>query len=99
MKSDKQCQREKLDSLDRIEFELTDQDTLILEQVQRAPGTAVPQSQRSLLRKLLQEVQDQDLGYSLPGVDSDDPDSLRPEIRSALAKVLWEKRRLRKSLG
>jgi hypothetical protein len=62
-----QRERGKLDSLDRIEFELTEQDTLIQEQVQRSPHTTVPESQRSLVRKLLEEVQNLDLGYSLLG--------------------------------
>ena len=90
--------REELHKLDRLEFELTEQDTLVLEQVKRSPDSAVPASQRDLLRKLFQEVEDLRLGYSLPTVDSDDPDSLRPEIRSARAKVVWEKKRINSQL-
>jgi serine/threonine protein kinase len=94
MESDERKQRAALDKLERVEFELTEQDTLILEQVKRSPNSAVPASQRALLRKLFREVEALDLGYTLPSVDSDDPDSLRPEIRSARAKVVWEKKRL-----
>src|ERR1700733_13363309 len=94
MDADEQRLREQLHNLERLEFELTEQDTLVLEQVQRSRDTAVPASQRDLLRKLFQEVEDLRLGYSLPTVDSDDPDSLRPEIRSARAKVVWEKKRI-----
>jgi hypothetical protein len=83
MDADEQRLREQLHSLERLEFELTEQDTLVLDQVKRAPDTAVSASQRDLLRKLFQEVEDLRLGYSLPTVDSDDPDSLRPEILSA----------------
>jgi hypothetical protein len=90
---------EYLDKLDRIEFELTEQDTLIQEQMKRSPNTAVHQSQRDLLQGLFREVQDLKLAYSLPSVDSDDPDSLRPEIRSARAKVVWEKKRIQQHLG
>lgn len=56
MTSDKQREREKLDDLDRIQFELTEQDTLILEQQKRSPYAAVPESQRALVRRLLEEV-------------------------------------------
>jgi hypothetical protein len=90
---------EYLDKLDRIEFELTEQDTLIQEQMKRSPNTAVHQSQRDLLQGLFREVQDLKLAYSLPSVDSDDPDSLRPEIRSARAKVVWKKKRIQQRLG
>jgi hypothetical protein len=94
MDADEQRLREQLHSLERLEFELTEQDTLVLDQVKRAPDTAVSASQRDLLRKLFQEVEDLRLGYSLPTVDSDDPDSLRPEILSARAKVIWEKKQI-----
>jgi predicted nucleotide-binding protein len=99
MEPDERRQREKLDNLDRIEFELTEQDTLIHEQMKRSLNSAVPPSQRALLRNLFREVQDLQLGYSFPAVDSDDPDDLRPEIRSAYAKVVWEKKRLNRALG
>ncbi len=98
MESSEQRLREELHKLERLEFELTEQDTLVLEQVRRSPDSAVPSSQRDLLRKLFQEVEDLRLGYSLPTVDSDDPDSLRPEIRSARAKVVWEKKRINSQL-
>lgn len=90
---------ERLHNLERIEFELTEQDTLILEQMQRSPASAVSQSQRDLLRRLFQEVHDLGLGYALPMVDSDNPDSLRPEIRSARAKIVWERQRIQQCLG
>jgi len=56
----------------------------------------VSPSHRKLLWHLFLEVQDLQLGYSLPAI-SFDPDSIRPEIRSARAKVVWEKRRIQES--
>ena len=91
--------RAQLHALDRLEFELTEQDTLIIEQVKRSPDNGVPDSQRDLLWKLFQEVVDLGIGYSLPTVISDNPDSLRPEIRSARSKVIWEKKRINAVLG
>jgi len=99
MESGEQRLHAELHKLERLEFELTEQDTLVLEQVRRSPDSAVPASQRDLLRKLFQEVEDLGLGYSLPTVDSDDPDSLRPEIRSARAKVVWEIKQIKSQLG
>jgi len=89
---------ERLHNLERIEFELGEQDTLILEQMQRSPASAVSQSHRDLLWRLFREVCDLGLGYALPTVDSDNPDSLRPEIRSARAKVVWERQRIQQCL-
>jgi hypothetical protein len=98
MESSEERLRAELHKLERLEFELTEQDTLVLEQVKRFPDNAVHASQRDLLRKLVQEVEALSLGYSLPTVDSDDPDSLRPEIRSARAKVIWEIRQIKSQL-
>ncbi len=99
MDSEERRLRDQLHALDRLEFELTEQDTLIIEQVKRSPDNGVPESQRDLLWKLFQEVVDLGIGYSLPTVISDNPDSLRPEIRSARSKVIWDKKRINAVLG
>jgi len=71
MDSEERRLRDQLHALDRLEFELTEQDTLIIEQVKRSPDNGVPESQRDLLWKLFQEVVDVGIGYSLPTVISD----------------------------
>jgi serine/threonine protein kinase len=98
MEASEQRLKEELHKLERLEFELTEQDTLILEQVKRSPDSAVPSSQRDLIWKLFREVEGLGIGYTLPTTDSDNPDSLRPELRSARAKVVWEQKRLNSQL-
>jgi hypothetical protein len=79
--------RAELETLSRLKLELEEQDTLILELARRAPNTAVGAPQITLLEAIFGEVNALRPGLLVPFARTDDPDNLRPQIRSARARV------------
>jgi predicted nucleotide-binding protein len=80
-------EHEELERLSRLKFELEEQDTLILELSQRAPNSAVGAPQITVLESIFNEVNSLRPRLLAPFTRTDDPDNLRPQIRSARARV------------
>jgi len=79
--------RKELDTLSRLKFELEEQDTLIREQDERYPGTAVGSPQLNLLENIIAGVNSLRPNLVMAFERTDNPLDLRPQIRSARARV------------
>jgi predicted nucleotide-binding protein len=78
--------RQELEMLVRIKFELEEQDALLMESMQRARYDAIASAHLDILENIFREINDLRLGV-MQFVRNDDVASLRPQIRSARAKV------------
>ena len=87
MSADIRKLQERFDTLVRIKLELEEQDALILELMRRMPNTAVPETQRDVLQDLFQQISATEPGLCNSFRNHDDPDALRPQIRSAWARI------------
>jgi predicted nucleotide-binding protein len=95
MESHEGLLRQEFEQLSRIKFELEEQDAMIFEMLNRDQRASVPASQLEVLRDLFGEISPLCQGYKPPSIDTNNPDGVRPLIRSVRAKVDWRLKSLR----
>jgi hypothetical protein len=88
-----------LRALERIKLELEEQDGLIQESAKQNPYNAISPLIIGILRSLFVEIEKMRAGLILPFAPNDDQAALRPQIRSARARVNEEINKTKTLLG
>jgi predicted nucleotide-binding protein len=89
---------EQFEKLSRIKFELEEQDTLLLEHLRRAPYDAITDAQIAIIKAIFEEANLLIPGLIHPFASTDDAGGMRPQMRSARARVDEQIAKLQKTM-